>query len=193
MKIELKFPFSEQWEYGYLVNGNDGRRRVLLYKNGKQDFGLSYAKYLKSIELGRILSPAEEVDHKDEDKTNDDPNNLQVLTKTENIRKSHEHRTRTKEEEGFYTEITCANPNCTNLIKLTPGKLKDRDNQRGCACSRECAASLKVAAGIVPPSNSSSEELISQIKKLGAEGKTAYAIGKALGISQNTAAKYLKL
>ena len=39
------------------------------------------------VKLGRYLQPGEEVDHIDNDKTNDSIDNLQILTGEENIRK----------------------------------------------------------------------------------------------------------
>ena len=41
-------------------------------------------RYLMCVHLGYILPTELEVDHKDNDKTNDDFNNLQILTKEQN-------------------------------------------------------------------------------------------------------------
>lgn len=67
----------------------DGRRHVILY-----DFeaGIrrtkSYPRYLMEQHLGRELEEWETVDHIDEDFTNDDISNLQILSRTENVLKS---------------------------------------------------------------------------------------------------------
>jgi hypothetical protein len=68
---------------------SDGRRRVDV-KTSSHPNGITYqyAKVLLELKLGRRLSQGETVDHKDEDKTNDTPDNLQVLTLSENAKKS---------------------------------------------------------------------------------------------------------
>lgn len=50
-----------------------------LDKNKKKIF-ISYSRYLMCVKEGRILSKNEEVDHIDNNKTNDDPSNLQIIT-----------------------------------------------------------------------------------------------------------------
>ena len=62
----------------------DGRKHIVKYKNGKRTTQ-SYPRYLMEQHLGRPLLDTEEVDHTDEDYTNDDINNLQLLTKIENV------------------------------------------------------------------------------------------------------------
>lgn len=55
---------------------------------------VSWAKYIMSIHLGRKLDPiTETVDHINNDKTDDRLENLQLLTKTENIAKSAKGKT----------------------------------------------------------------------------------------------------
>jgi HNH endonuclease len=54
---------------------------------------MSYARYLLCIKERRLLEAWEEADHKDDDRRNDDPDNLQVLTKRINIQKSAKGRT----------------------------------------------------------------------------------------------------
>lgn len=196
MRISLSSPFVEKWDYGYLVDGTDGRKRVLLYKNKKQDFGLSYAKYLKSVELGRILKSHEEVDHEDEDKTNDDPSNLQILTKAENIRKSQEYRKQQKEADGYYSLIPCSNPECSNELKLTPAEVIKRKGIYGYACSRPCAFQLQVINGNKPGGKKGqpliSEEKIAELRTLKAAGVRGKEICSKVGVSYTTYLKYTK-
>lgn len=71
MKIELEEPFKSLWKNGYLVNDNEGRKRVMLYNSPDNRSGVTYARYLKCVELGYILPTRLEVDHDDHDKTND--------------------------------------------------------------------------------------------------------------------------
>lgn len=69
--------------------GADGRSR-LMFKHDDGTFTCqSYPRYLMEQKLGRTLSPRETVDHIDGDVTNDNEDNLQILSVGDNIRKSH--------------------------------------------------------------------------------------------------------
>ncbi len=66
----------------------DGRKHVII-ANGKNRRTVSYPKWLMEQALGRKLDPdLETVDHIDEDFTNDERSNLQLLTRVENAKKS---------------------------------------------------------------------------------------------------------
>jgi hypothetical protein len=73
--------------------GKDRPRRyvVMLYGSGRgvKRKKTAYARWLKEVELGRELLPEETVDHDDEDTLNDDPGNLKIMSRGDNIRKSH--------------------------------------------------------------------------------------------------------
>ncbi len=57
---------------------------------------VSYARYLMSVKLGRLLDPnTETVDHINENKTDDRIENLQLLPRLENTRRSAKGRTMT--------------------------------------------------------------------------------------------------
>ncbi len=77
---------------GYLVNGpylhENGRRFVILTCGKHIRKTTSYARYLMEKSLGRILTNTEEVDHINEDFTDDRLENLQVISKLENIERS---------------------------------------------------------------------------------------------------------
>ena len=92
MRYELSAPYSTDWRRGYLQESKDGRKYVVLYNSNKDRSVTSYARYLMAVKIGRYLTDEEEVDHKDEDKTNDSLDNLQILTGHENKVKNHEHR-----------------------------------------------------------------------------------------------------
>lgn len=72
----------------------DGRKHIILKLKGtgKGGFGnlttYSYPKFLLEMKLGQKLNRNETCDHKDDNFTNDDINNLQVLTRADNIRKA---------------------------------------------------------------------------------------------------------
>lgn len=88
MKISLEPPFCNHWAYGYLVTNPENRKNVLLYNSKEDRTTISYARYLVSVEIGSILEEGWEVDHIDEDKTNDSLDNLQILTKEQHLEKS---------------------------------------------------------------------------------------------------------
>lgn len=73
--------------YGPYTRKSDGRRIVVIY-DGVNRTGKLYAKVKLEIKLGRRLSRYEEVDHVDEDFTNDRFSNLQLLSPTANRSKS---------------------------------------------------------------------------------------------------------
>lgn len=88
MKIDLQFPYTQDWKNGYIVTNPEGRKTVILYNTQIDRSSTQYARYLLSVSLKRYLTEDETVDHIDNNKSNDDPSNLQILTRTENIKKS---------------------------------------------------------------------------------------------------------
>lgn len=178
MLIELQEPFKSSWVKGYLVNDGDGRQRVVLYNSKNNISGMTYARYLKCVELGYILPTELEVDHKDNDKSNDDPNNLQILTKSENIAKEN---LRYFEEEQIHYGYYCAY--CENPFLLTPSEKSSRlaKNIELAFCSRRCAAM----------SHSKITDIdIQKIKSLRSNGYSSYKIAEITGFARNTVMKY---
>jgi len=81
-------PYDNYWIYNPVVSVSSGRRVcVLVSKKDGCKTSISYARYLMSVAIGRILDSKEFVDHKDEDKLNDDILNLQILSRGDNNRK----------------------------------------------------------------------------------------------------------
>ena len=70
-KINLEYPFNERWKSGYIVTNKENRRHVCLVNSHDDRTTISY----------------EQVDHKDEDKTNDVISNLQILSVSDNNKK----------------------------------------------------------------------------------------------------------
>lgn len=65
-----------------------GRRWVTIEgPAGKRS--MAYARFVLQEHLGRVLEPSEHVDHVDEDRLNDAVGNLQILTNSENAKKSN--------------------------------------------------------------------------------------------------------
>jgi len=127
-KIELEYPYNEKWKSGYLNINSDGRRTLSLYNSHTDRSSTQYARYLMSVHLGRFLEPTEQVDHKDEDKTNDNIGNLQILTIVENNIKTH------KQPD---INLTC--PVCMKGFSRTRTQVawKIKTGKKIC-CSRKC-------------------------------------------------------
>ena len=89
MKIELESPYCNDYNSGYLIDGSEDRKIVVLISHDGSKHSTSYARYLMSISLNRYLSDEETVDHINEDKTDDRIENLQILSSTDNIKKHH--------------------------------------------------------------------------------------------------------
>lgn len=136
MKIELQEPFKSLWRNGYLITNRENRRHVCLVNNDGDRTTISYARYLMGVKLGAIVSSDFEVDHKDDDKTNDDINNLQLLTKLENSLKENE-RYRIHEQVRYTLHCT----NCESPFILTEREWKMRvaQNLVNICCSRSCS------------------------------------------------------
>lgn len=88
-KVRIGIPAQHPYEgfslYSYVAKG--GARHVLLSQGRKRQHALTYARYLMSCHLGRILSPDELVGHRDDDPTNDALENLEITTRSEKAKK----------------------------------------------------------------------------------------------------------
>lgn len=137
MKIELEEPFKSKWKFGVLQTHKDGRKRVRLY--GENFIGntiISYARYLMTIKLGYFISDELVVDHKDNDKTNDDINNLQLLTWSKNIKKEHQ---RYIDEVQIKHKLICACCKKSFIIIDRIKKMKLAQNVTDWFCSKSCS------------------------------------------------------
>src|SRR5258708_14155411 len=75
--------------YGPFRRKQDGRKHVCLYKTITKDkLTISYPKLLIELITGRKLAPWETVDHIDGNFTNDRLENLQILPRLDNAKKS---------------------------------------------------------------------------------------------------------
>lgn len=111
----------------------DGRKHVIIVNDDGSKTTKSYPRLLMEQHLGRELLPTETVDHIDEDKTNDDLSNLQILLLEENVRKSMKRRA------AEMYKFLC--PQCgtesSKTMRQVKGNLKK--NKEGPYCSRSCA------------------------------------------------------
>lgn len=130
MKIHLEYPYSLKWRFGYIVTNPEGRKTLILFNNKKDRTSTQYARYLLAVKLKRFLINDECVDHIDGDKTNDSLDNLQLLTTTENNRKSFKKPN---------LELIC--PICGKKFTRTRTQLRgklDKAYKNLITCSRTC-------------------------------------------------------
>lgn len=109
----------------------DGRMHVLIILNDGQRLTRSYPKFLIEYELGIELDPIlHTVDHIDRDFTNNDRSNLQILSRSDNAKKS---TTRRKPITGNC--IWCN----TEFILTRDQISKRKKKMAGPFCSRTCS------------------------------------------------------
>lgn len=135
MKINLELPYSKDWINGYLVTNSENRKNVILYNSKDKRSTVSYARYLMSVKLGRYLEKDEQVDHIDEDKTNNTLENLQILSPSQNIIKNNISRGR------FLKVLTLRCPVCRTPFTRKRGNTQAVMSKQHLvsSCSRKCA------------------------------------------------------
>ena len=135
LTVEFENQLLELYPNYYKIYGpytrKDNRKHVILYDRDRNKRTLSWPKALMEVKLGRLLVGNETVDHDDENKTNDDYDNLKILTRADNARKSIK-------PAKLYTFICpeCGNEATKLLSNVKGNKKKCRD---GPFCSRNCA------------------------------------------------------
>ena len=128
--MELEYPYNERWSVGYIVTNPENRKTLILYNSHKDRSSTQYARYLMAVKLGRFLTDDETVDHIDGDKTNDSIDNLQLLSRAENIRKACKK-----------PDVILKCPICGKIFKRTRSQLRgrlDRALKNDVCCSIEC-------------------------------------------------------
>lgn len=118
--------------YGPYIR-KDGRKHiVIIYDDGRRQTK-SYPRFLLEQKIGRELLPEETVDHIDEDFTNDDLDNLQILSLAENARKAMLKR------PAEYSSHIC--PECKTPFTKRAYQVKRtiKKGKSGPFCSRSCA------------------------------------------------------
>lgn len=111
----------------------DGRKHVIHY-DGTHRITQSYPRYLMENFLGRPLFVWEHVDHIDNDFTNNDMTNLQILTQAENNRKSA--------KPAELIKVTCPEQNCGEEFEYPMRVYRANQIKRGSSgpyCSKDCA------------------------------------------------------
>ena len=103
MKINLEYPFTYEFRDGYVRVCSDGRKRIDLVRYDGTRTTLSYSIYLMGTVIGYEITPSYEVDHIDRNCSNDDIDNLQILSV-----KDHSAKTSLENSTGRTTvKLTC--------------------------------------------------------------------------------------
>lgn len=184
--MELQEPFKSLWNKGYLYINNENRRTISLSGNSAS-FTMTYARYLMCVKLGYILPTELEVDHVDNDKTNDNISNLQVLTKQQNLEKANlYYLTYQQNSYGYH----CAYCELPFIITERDQNMRLAQNVELAFCSRSCASTYHaynnpnyVNAGI-------SDKDKNKIKELRKNNLSSYKISELTGFARNTVMKY---
>jgi hypothetical protein len=111
-----------------------GRRYVNIIHDDGRKTSMLYSRWLMQEHLGRELGRDEYVDHRDEDPTNDSIENLQILTNSENSKKSARLR-----RPLPMLRLTC--PRCLTSFEREERHVR-RSRKLGKAgpyCGRSCA------------------------------------------------------
>lgn len=189
---------AEQAEYpfiGYTLykvfHSKEGRTMAQLVKSADDRTTMAYSRYLMSVKLKRKLSKEEEVDHIDDDKSNDEIGNLQILSKHDNIAKWA--KTLTTE----FVKFICP------ICGISFERFKRNSHRLSPACSRACGyekTRLKLTGrGAVPKivndpghleRNARAQALRLEGKLLRDAGATFSQIAAKLGISKTTAKRH---
>ena len=118
--------------YGPYIR-SDGRKHIIIHHPCGRKQTKSYSKHLLEQKIGRELVGDETCDHIDEDFTNDDPGNLQVLSRPVNAAKSAALQ---KSELYEFICPECSQPASKRMNEVRANWKKGKD---GPFCSRHCA------------------------------------------------------
>ena len=182
MIIELEPPFSSVWRKGYLSKTNEGRQIIALYNDANNRKTISYARYLKSVEIGYEVPEGFEVDHVDNDKTNDAHTNLQILTRQQNLDKDNKNR----ESKYKGCQLTCCN--CNGVYNLTPDQERSKalNGTELNFCSRSCAGKYHYKNNEPPTKKIDISTFEEQVRVLRKQGLSERKIHQTTGLSRHS-------
>lgn len=138
-KVQAEYPYDNYYLY-VVHHKKENRNYVVLIpihpNEGLHRTTLSYARYLMSIKLKRFLSSDEQVDHIDNDKTNDSIENLQILTRRENnIKECLRHN-----KKVLIYKCPC----CGKTFYRKYSSRNVYKNYKSICCSRSCAGKFSL-------------------------------------------------
>ena len=180
MVFDLEEPFKSLYKRSYLRVDKFGRKRVDLVNSDKDRTTIAYARYLMCVKIGYILSSEYEVDHIDRDCSNDEIDNLQILTREE-----HLHKTTLEMTTGRNTRIV----NCACCGKAFEREVRQIRNKKQ-LCSRSCNG--KLSTNLKPKALSNVQ--VSYIRNNFIKGDKSFgiaALARKFGVNKVTVASAL--
>lgn len=106
-----QFPYSDEYEKGYVFFSNDGLNtaKVHLNKKGTNAFKpvTTYARYLMEVHLGRFLEKNERVFHKDKNRLNHSIDNLEIKVTGQSTAKNEVTQINSRQPK-MIVELVCA-------------------------------------------------------------------------------------
>jgi len=112
----------------------DGRQHVVIVHEDGRKQTKSYPRYLLEQYLGRELTKDETVDHIDNDFTNNNISNLQILSRSDNAKKFSAFNSA---ETGVFTCPECFKSFIKNLGDVRHNNIKRK--KAGPFCSKPCS------------------------------------------------------
>lgn len=138
VREEAKYPYNDYYLYKVYHKNENRNYAVLVPKDktsGLKRHTIAFARYLVSTNLKRFLTKDEEVDHIDNNKMNDVIENLQILSRDENVNKQICYHGRK------YVELRC--PICKKTFEMPKNKSFLQTGYRYNCCSKECFTKMK--------------------------------------------------
>lgn len=131
-------PFEDYRVYGPYQDRKQQRQIVVLV-SGIHRTTMSYARYLLSIRFGAVPDRDIEADHVDDDRTNDEPGNIQPLLRIENVRKNR--------PQPAIAHLVC--PGCDKPFARLRRQTHLVKGGNPSSCSRKCARAVQFGRGAV--------------------------------------------
>lgn len=136
--VRVMNPYEGYKVYGPYPDRTQGREVVTLWSSTHRT-STPYPRYLMAMHLGRLLTPEEEVDHIDGDPSNNDLENLRVVTPLENKARN------TKP----LVQLIC--PNCEQRFERKRNRVREAwggATQMPTCCSRRCSGQYQHKVGL---------------------------------------------
>lgn len=125
MEVEVSDFYKNEFKKVYIITNKEPRRMACMIRYDNTRKVISYAKYLYTSYYKCEIPEGYDIDHINNDRMDDRIENLQILSKIENIRKSH----RQKE----YVILEC--PICHKMFQYEKRNLSSHPHP---CCSRKC-------------------------------------------------------
>lgn len=140
-RVQAEYPFEDYWLYVVEHQGENRRMANLVKKNtgSTERMTISYARYLMSVKLKRLLTRFEHVDHIDNNSMNDTLDNLQILTPEEN---NNKEMGRT-ERKAKYINLVCSGCGINFNLQLRNYKSRTKSGCKRFFCTKMCYNSAR--------------------------------------------------